>query len=72
MPIFCAILLLNAVLGVLAKVAPQVNMFAVGMQLKILVGLSIIFFTAGMLPGIADFIFGEMKEMIDSFVGGMM
>lgn len=72
LPIFCAILLLNAVLGVLAKVAPQVNMFAVGMQLKILVGLSIIFFTAGMLPGIADFVFGEMKEMIDSFVGGMM
>ena len=72
LPIFCAIILLNAVLGVLAKVAPQMNMFAVGMQLKILVGLSVLFFTAGMLPGIADFIFDEMKLMMESFAGGMM
>lgn len=72
LPIFCSILLLNAVLGVLAKVAPQMNMFAVGIQLKVLVGLSVLFFTAGMLPGIADFVFGEMKKMIDSFVGGML
>lgn len=71
LPIFCVILLLNAILGILAKVAPQMNMFAVGIQLKILVGLSIIFFTAGMLPGMADFIFGEMERMVVSFVGGM-
>ena len=42
LPIFCSILLLNAVLGILAKVSPQMNMFAVGIQLKILVGLSIL------------------------------
>lgn len=72
LPIFCSILLLNAVLGVLAKVAPQMNMFAVGIQLKVLVGLSVLFLTAGMMPGIADFVFDEMKRMIDSFVGGMI
>ena len=72
MPIFCSILLLNAVLGVLAKVAPLLNLFAVGIQLKVLVGLSVLFLTAGMLPGIADFVLDEMKRMIDSFVGGMM
>lgn len=71
LPIFCAILLLNAVLGILAKVSPQMNMFAVGIQLKILVGLSVIFFTAGLLPGVGDFIFDEMKRMIVSFVEGM-
>ena len=71
LPIFCSILLLNAVLGVLAKVSPQMNMFAVGIQLKILVGLSVLFLTAGILPGIADFIFEEMKRMIVSFMGGM-
>lgn len=72
LPIFCSILLLNAVLGVLAKVAPQMNMFAVGIQLKVLVGLSVLFLTAGMMPGLADFVFDEMKRMIDSFVGGMI
>lgn len=72
LPVFCTILLLNAVLGVLAKVSPQMNMFAVGIQMKILVGLSVLFFTAGMLPGAADFIFQEMKRMIVSFVGDMI
>ncbi len=71
LPIFCVILLLNAILGVLAKVSPQMNMFAVGLQLKILVGLSAMFLTAGMLPGAADFVYQEMKQMMMSFIGGM-
>lgn len=71
LPVFCAILLLNAVLGVLAKVAPQMNMFAVGMQLKILVGLGVFFLTVNMLPGAADFIFEEMKRVMNSFVGAL-
>ncbi len=71
LPIFCTILLLNAILGVLAKVSPQMNMFAVGIQFKILAGLSVMFLTAGMLPGIADFVFREMKQIINSFVGAL-
>lgn len=72
LPVFCVTLLLNSVLGVLAKVSPQMNMFAVGMQLKIIVGFSILFLTAGMLPGAADFVFEEMKIMIESMVEAMM
>lgn len=71
LPIFCTILLLNAILGVLAKVSPQMNMFAVGMQLKILVGLGVFFLTANMLPGTADFIFEEMKRVMNSFIGAL-
>ncbi|MCM1185471.1 MAG: flagellar biosynthetic protein FliR [Lachnoclostridium sp.] len=71
LPIFCTILLLNAVLGVMAKVSPQMNMFAVGIQIKILAGLSIIFLTVGMLPGAADFLYREMKKMMVSFIGGL-
>lgn len=71
LPIFCSMLLLNAILGIMAKVSPQMNMFAVGIQLKIIVGLSAFFFTAGLLPGTADFIFEEMKRMIGSFVGAL-
>ncbi len=71
LPIFCAMLLLNAILGVMAKVAPQMNMFAVGIQLKILVGLGILFLVATMLPGAADFIFTQMKVMVVDFVEGM-
>lgn len=71
LPIFCVILLLNATLGVLAKVSPQMNMFAVGIQLKIMVGLGVLFFTAGMLPAAADFIFGQMQTMTVRFVDAM-
>jgi flagellar biosynthetic protein FliR len=71
LPIFVAVLLLNAVLGIMAKVSPQMNMFAIGMQLKIIVGLSVIFFTVGMLPSASDFLFSEMKKMMTSFIGGL-
>ena len=71
LPIFCTMILLNAVLGVLAKVSPQMNMFAVGMQLKVLVGLGILFLTVRMLPSAADYVFVEMKRIIVSFVEGM-
>lgn len=71
LPIFCTMILLNAVLGILAKVSPQLNMFAVGMQMKVLVGLGILFLTVGMLPIAADYVFVEIKRMIVSFVEGM-
>lgn len=72
LPIFCAMIFLNCVLGVLAKVSPQLNMFAVGMQLKVLVGLGILFLSARMLPALADNVFTQMKRMIVSFVEGMI
>ncbi len=72
LPVFAAILIVNVVLGILAKVSPQLNMFAVGMQIKILIGLGIMFLTTGMLPYVSDFIYKEMKVMIVAFVEAMM
>ncbi len=72
LPIFAAILLLNAVLGILAKVSPQMNMFAIGLQLKVFVGLSVIFLTLFLLPRAADIIFTEAKKMTVSFVEALM
>lgn len=72
LPVFCVILMLNAILGVLAKVSPQMNMFAVGIQLKILVGLSVLIYSASMMPSAANFIFRQMKETLEAIVGGMM
>lgn len=70
-PIVAAILILNCVLGILAKVAPQVNMFSVGIQIKILVGLTILFLTIGMLPNISSAIYEEMKTMMTAMVYSM-
>lgn len=72
LPVFAVMLLLNAVLGIMAKVSPQMNMFAVGIQLKVLVGLCVLFFTAGMIPTIGDWIYTEMKRMMVFFVESMM
>ena len=72
LPVFCVLLITNVILGIMAKVAPQMNMFAVGMQIKLLFGLGVMFLTIGMLPYISDFIFTEMKTMMVTFVEAMM
>ena len=72
LPIFAAMIVLNAILGILAKVAPQMNMFAVGIQMKVFVGLFVLFFTTGMLPRMSELIFTEMKTMMVAFVEAMM
>ncbi len=71
LPIFMSIMVLNVVLGVLAKVAPQMNMFVVGMQLKILTGLVVMFVTVYLLPSISNFIFSETKKMLVTFIESM-
>jgi flagellar biosynthetic protein FliR len=64
LPVFACIMVLNCILGIMAKVAPQMNMFAVGVQLKVLVGLTVIFLTIFLVPHIANFIFQEIKTMV--------
>lgn len=72
LPVFAATLIISIILGILSKVAPQMNMMAVGMQIKVLAGLGIIFLTAGLLPSMADYIFENMQSMVISIIKGMM
>ena len=71
LPIFSCILVINVVLGILAKIAPQMNMFVVGMQLKIFVGLALLFFMVSLFPGIVDFIYKEMNLLTQYFIQSM-
>lgn len=72
LPVFGTILIMNCILGIMAKVAPQMHMFAVGMQLKILAGLFVIFITISLVPTVANFIFDQMKSMLTQMLRGMM
>jgi flagellar biosynthetic protein FliR len=63
LPVFAATLMVNVILGILAKIAPQMNMFVIGMQLKIFVGLCVLLLVVGTIPTISNFIFDEMKTM---------
>ncbi len=64
LPIFAAILIVNAILAIMAKVAPQMNMFVIGMQLKVFVGFTVMLVVVQLIPSVADMIFDEMFELM--------
>ncbi len=73
LPVFASMLVVNTVLAILARVAPQMNMFVIGMQLKVFVGLAVLVLMIMMITGVADLIFREMISMLkDSlfYLGG--
>ena len=55
----------------MAKVAPQMNMFSVGIQLKIIAGFIVLFLIVYLIPNIANFIITEIKTMVVSIIDGM-
>ena len=72
LPIFATMMLLNAILGIMAKVSPQMNMFAVGIQLKVMTGLTVMILITGLMPVASDMIFEEMKKIMVSIVSNLM
>jgi flagellar biosynthetic protein FliR len=72
LPIFASILIVNTILGILTKVAPQMNMFVIGIQLKLLVGLLVMALIVELIPSVADFIFKEMIKMMKEAVEYMV
>ncbi len=74
LPIFASILIVNTILAILAKVAPQMNMFVVGFQIKIFVGLTVLIIIMMFLPSISDMIFNKMiyyiRDAIPYLTGG--
>lgn len=71
LPVFAVIMIMNCILGVMAKVAPQMNMFSIGIQLKILVGFTVMFLTIFLFPSVSNMVFDEIKKMVVLFVEGM-
>jgi flagellar biosynthetic protein FliR len=71
LPVFAAILLVNTILAILAKVASQLNMFVIGMQLKLFVGLAVMLLIIGMVPSVADFIYKNMMIMLKGAIQWM-
>ena len=64
LPVFASSLIVNILLGIMTKIAPQIHMFSIGMQLKIIAGMLIMFMTITAIPNITSFVFDEMKEMV--------
>ena len=64
LPVFAALLVVNAILAVLAKAAPQMNMFVIGFQLKIFVGLAVLTVMMIFLPSISELVFEQMMALM--------
>ena len=71
LPVFSVILILNGLLGVMAKVSPQMNMFSVGIQIKALVGLVVMWATISLLPKASELIYDNMRRSIVSVIKAM-
>lgn len=71
MPVFLGATMLNVILGVLAKSSPQMNMFAIGMQLKVFIGLFLLAVCIMFVPNIANYIMERMRDMINTILGGL-
>lgn len=73
-PIMISIFLADVFLGILAKTMPQMNVFIVGMPLKILVGLAIIIITLPMFGGalyrVFELIRSDMNYMFEIMGSG--
>lgn len=71
LPVFACCMVMNCILGIMAKVAPQMNMFAVGIQIKIFAGYAVLVVTVILLPRAAEMIGEEIKLMLRMVVKGI-
>ncbi len=71
MPIFIAATILNIILGVMTKSSPQMNMFAIGIQLKIILGMLAMAIMIIFVPNITTYLMEKMDSMLTSVLGGM-
>ena len=58
-------------MGIMARLRPQMNMFSVGIQLKIIAGFIVLFLIGISNSNIANFIITEIKTMVVSIIDGM-
>lgn len=70
-PVTVVMLVTDVVLGVLSKTVPQINVFVVGMPLKILLGFFILLFCIPVLTIIFKGMSGEMSRVTSSIIEGI-
>jgi flagellar biosynthetic protein FliR len=71
MPLVASALLLEVALGVIVRTAPQMNVFVVGIPLKVFLGLIVLALMLPVFTHFTSFIFEEMFIAINELTGGM-
>lgn len=71
MPIFIGTIILNVILGILAKSSPQMNMFSIGMQIKVFGGLYALTLAILFIPNLTEYLMDRVREAFTSLIGGL-
>ena len=72
LPIIGSMLVLEVALGILNKATPQMHIFSIGMQLKVIFGLSLVLIVFPMFSNIAEAVFLEINRTLYFMIRGMM
>ena len=67
-PVTVAIMVTDMALGIISKSVPQMNVFMLGMPVKIIMGLLIIFVTMTSFHGIVNFLMGGTYKEMEAFL----
>jgi flagellar biosynthetic protein FliR len=70
-PIGIALFLTNIGLALMARVAPQLNVFAVGFPLQIMIGLTMMIISLPLLAVVLPQVFAETPGELDSVLRAM-
>ena len=71
-PIIGAILILDFALGILARTAPQMNMFVIGLPLKLILGLACLVVVMPLFTMIYNYVSKELFEKLFFIIKGMI
>ena len=72
MPLLASALMLEVALGVIVRTAPQMNVFVVGIPLKVFLGLIVLMLMLPVFTHFSSIIFSDMFIYIDEMLGGMI
>ena len=72
MPIAGSLILMDVALGILVKAVPQMNVFVVGLPMKLFVGLLILYLIVPNMVDMFNTIFDYSTRAADNAIGGLM
>ena len=67
-PVVAAILITDIALGAISRMVPQLNVFVIGMPLKIIVGILILVITLPMFVDVMETVFKTMSGSVQEFI----
>lgn len=72
LPIFAATLIVSSILAILAKIAPNMNMFVIGLQLRVFMGLVVLMLLTVLVYAVSEYIFDNMIIMMKRAIEALL